>query len=251
MSETTTIDFLVRAAREFRRGGWAFTGFHWPVLAGQLAHALPGSPFSQVFEAGVSIHAAGRQVPTSTTDYAAFDNAFGYLGDTSSILLANARHFNRALLDASNVDILGRVNSSFIGPDRTHPKVRLPGGGGAPDIAAAATDLVLLSGASDLKRFQYRVEHVTAAPGPHTTTRLQTRWGIVLLGLAPRIEEIADVPGTEAFLRHAESLGVDTTGATDREPVTDGERAAAESVVQAAAERGYQVAERALREIRR
>jgi len=54
------VDFLVRAAREFRRGGWVFTGFHWPVLAGQLAYALDGQPFSQVFEAGASTHGAGR-----------------------------------------------------------------------------------------------------------------------------------------------------------------------------------------------
>jgi glutaconate CoA-transferase subunit B len=32
-----TLGFLVRAAHEFRRGGWVFTGFHWPELAGQLA----------------------------------------------------------------------------------------------------------------------------------------------------------------------------------------------------------------------
>ena len=52
MTDYSGVDFLVRAAREFRRGGWVFTGFHWPVLAGHLAWRLPGEEFAQVFEAG-------------------------------------------------------------------------------------------------------------------------------------------------------------------------------------------------------
>ena len=140
MTDQSAIDFLVRAAREFRRGGWVFTGFHWPVLAGQTAHAIEGAPFTQVFEAGVSTHGPGLQVPTSTTDYTAYANAFGYVGDSTSILLANARRFDRVVLDASNVDILGRVNSSFIGASRDRPSVRLPGGGGAEVAPGGAAD---------------------------------------------------------------------------------------------------------------
>lgn len=246
MADVTVVDYLVRAAREFRRGGWVFTGFHWPVLAGRVAHALDGEPFTQVFEAGASVHGPGRQVATSTTDYPAYADVFGFLGDTASVLLAGARRFDRVVLDASNVDIRGRVNSSFIGPDRRHPKVRLPGGGGAPDIAGRARELVLLCGAADLRRFQAEVEHVTAAPGPDTIVRLHTRWGIVRLGEAPRVEEIADVEGADAFLEHAGRLGAVDDGAVHRAPVSEEERAAAIAVLAEAAQRGYHVAERAL-----
>lgn len=247
MSDYSAIDFLVHAAREFRRGGWVFTGFHWPVLAGQTAHALDGVPFTQVFEAGVSTHAAGHVVPTSTTDYNAYANAFGYLGQSSDILLAGARRFDRAVLDASNVDILGRVNSSFIGPDRQHPKVRLPGGGGAPDIAAQSRELVLLSGADDLRRFQRRVEHVTAAPGASTLVRLHTRWGVVRLGEQPKVEQVADGAGAEGFLAHAAELGADVSAVENRPTIDTHERQAAIAVLTEAAGRGYQVAVRALR----
>ncbi|WP_343919090.1 hypothetical protein [Agrococcus citreus] len=246
MADTIVVDFLARAAREFRRGGWVFTGFHWPVLAGRVAHALDGAPFTQVFEAGVSTHGPGRQVATSTTDYPAYADAFGYLGDSASILLANARRFDRVVLDASNVDIRGRVNSSFIGADRAHPTVRLPGGGGAPDIAGQARELVWLCGAPDLRRFQAEVEHVTAAPGPRTLVRLHTRWGVVRLGDAPVVEEVAPVAGADAFLAHAEALGASTASVAERERVTDGERAAAVAVLTEAAARGYQVASRAM-----
>lgn len=249
MADLTAVDFLVRAAQEFRRGGWVFTGFHWPVLAGRAAHAIGGEPFTQVFEAGVSTHGPGRQLATSTTDYPAFGDVFGYLGDAASILLAGARRFDRVVLDASNVDILGRVNSSFIGADRDHPKVRLPGGGGAPDVAGQARELVLLCGAPDLRRFQAQVEHVTAAPGPDTLTRLHTRWGVVRLGADPRIEEVAQVQGADEFVAHAASLGASTDGATERPTPSDDERQAALTVLGEAAERGYQVAVRALQSI--
>jgi glutaconate CoA-transferase subunit B len=237
------VDFLVRAAREFRRGGWVFTGFHWPVLAGQVAHALEGEPFVQAFEAGATTHGAGRIVPTSTTDYPAYGNAVGFAGDTAGILLAMARRFDRVVLDASNIDVAGRVNSSYIG-SHDRPAVRLPGGGGAADVAARARELVWLSGGGDLRRIQARVEHVTAAPAADALVRLHTRWGIAVLGPDAQIEEVADVPGAEDFVRHLEGLGVASGTPVRRAPVTEKERHAAMEVLRGAAARGYQVARR-------
>jgi glutaconate CoA-transferase subunit B len=242
-----TLDFLVRAAREFRRGGWVFTGFHWPVLAGQLAHHLPGAPFTQAFEAGATTHGPGRLVPTSTTDYPAYGNALGYAADTASVLLAMARRFDRVVLDAGTVDLRGCVNSSVVGEHR-RPTVRLPGGGGAPDVAAAARELVWLHGGADLRRIQARVEHVTAAPGPHTRVRLHTRWGVVRVGADPALEEVADVDGAEEFAAHLAALGARTDGAAPRPPVDAAERAAAAALLREAADRGYAVARRALAE---
>jgi len=246
---TPSADFLIRAAKEFRRGGWVFTGFHWPVLAGQLAYALDGELFTQVFEAGASCHEAARLVPTSTTDYPAYGNAIGYSGGTADVLLAMARRFDRVVLDASNIDILGRVNSSYVG-DRDRPKVRLPGGGGAADVAAVARELVWLHGGDDLGRIQRRVEHVTANPGPDSLVRLHTRWGIVRLGAELALEELApDTPGAGEFVQHLEGLGARTATCAVRQAVREAERQAAAEVLRSAAARGYAVARRALREM--
>ena len=241
------LEFLVRAAREFRRGGWVFTGFHWPVLAGQLAHRLAGAPFRQVFEAGAITDRPAAVVPTSTTDYAAYGNALAWSGDTASVLLAMARRLDRVVLDASNIDLAGRVNSSIIGPAE-RPTVRLPGGGGAPDIAAAARELVWLCGASDLRRLHARLDHVTAAPGRHTLVRMHTRWGIVRLGDTPALEELAHVDGAEAFVRHVNDLGVDVSSPTIRPACGPTELDAARGLLREAAARGYGVAQRALSE---
>ncbi|MFG1948516.1 hypothetical protein [Nonomuraea sp. NPDC048826] len=247
--EPSVIGFLVRAAREFRRGGWVFTGFHWPVLAGQLAYELEGEPFTQVFEAGASVHGPAASIPTSTTDFPSYADVLGFTGTTADVLLGMARRFDRVILDAGNVDVRGRVNSSLIGPSGA-PKVRLPGGGGAPDIAARARELVWLSGGDDLRRIQRKVEHVTAAPRPGAPVRLHTRWGVARLGAAPVLEELADVPGTDAFVRHLTALGVRTdVPVRRRRPATPDESAAARRVLRAASERGYQVARRALAEM--
>jgi glutaconate CoA-transferase subunit B len=245
-----TVDFLIRAAREFRRGGWVFTGFHWPVLAGQFAHSLDGEEFCQVFEAGATTDGPGRSVPTSTTDFAAYDNALGLRRDSATALFALVRRLDRVVLDAGNVDLSGCVNSSMIG-DRRRPSVRLPGGGGAADAAAAAKELVWLHGGSDVSRIQQRVEHVTAAPGPSAVVRLHTRWGIVRLGDGPQLEERSDGAEPDAFVRHLATLGVEVDGAAERPAPTDEERRLAVAFLEEAAGRGYVVAQRALREVAR
>lgn len=244
MTDNSGVDFLVRAAREFRRGGWVFTGFHWPVLAGQLACRLPGNEFAQIFEAGAGCFGPAAQLPTSTTDYPAYANSVGYRTNATDTLLMLGPRYSRVMLDGGNVDMLGRVNSSFLG-DRNHPSVRLPGGGGAPDVAARATELVWLHGGTDLRRLQHRVDHVTAAPGPDTIVRLHTRWGILRLGSRPALEEqAAHITGFPEFVDRLHELGVDCAGAVERPEISPFDRQAATAVLVEAAGRGYAVATR-------
>lgn len=238
----------MHAAREYRRGGWVFTGFHWPVLAGHLAYSLPGERFNQVLEAGATLHGSPQDVPTSTTDYAAYADQVGYAGDSGSVLLSMARRLDRVILDAGNIDLLGRVNSTLIGP-QARPIVRLPGGGGAADVAAVARELIWLHGGANMSRLQRRVEHVTASPGPATEVRLHTRWGVLALGESPALTQLADVDGCDAFVRHLQDLGVPTAGAVPRIAVGAEERRRAAEVLQAAARRGYVVARQAAGEV--
>ena len=239
------VEFLVRAAREFRRGGWVFTGFHWPVLAAHLAARLPGPPFAQVFEAGAVCHGAAELVPTSTTDYPAYAGALGFAGATADILLAGARRCDRVVLDAANVDLRGRVNATAVGPS-ARPRVRLAGGGGAADAAFAAKELVLLHGGDDPRRIVAEVEHVTAAPRPGVPVRLHTRWGVLDLGERPVLREVAGVGDTGPFLVRMAELGVATDGVPVAEPPTRQELSAAWRVLEEAAARGYRAAAAAL-----
>jgi glutaconate CoA-transferase subunit B len=240
--------FLVRAAGEFRRGGYVFTGFHWPVLAARLAARLPGEPFCQVLEAGATCHDPSPVVPTSTTDYPAYADVLAWRGSTAEVLFTLVRRCHRVVLDAANVDMLGRVNATAIGPYH-RPRVRLAGGGGAADAAAAARELVLLHGGVDPGRLVSQVDQVTAAPPPGVPVTLHTRWGVLALGERPALLERGPAAGRDGFLDRLAALGVDTTGARPAAEPTVDELAAARAVLAEAAGRGYRVALAALAEL--
>jgi glutaconate CoA-transferase subunit B len=242
-----SVDFLARASREYTRGGWVFTGFHWPVLAGETAARLAPDAFGQIFEAGAAARRAADSLPTSTTDFAAFGGALEWCGTSAAVFAGIVRRADRVVLDAANVDLRGCVNSTAIGPYE-RPEVRLPGGGGAADAAAGARELVLLHGADSPSRMVARVEHVTARPRAGVLVRLVTRWGVVRLDAdPPRLVEVdGAAPGVEAALAQLTALGVDTDGAAPWPEPTDAERGAAGEVLELAAARGYVVARRAL-----
>ncbi len=234
--QVETVAFLVRAAREYLHGGTIFTGFHWPVLAGQTAARLAPGSFAQLFEAGALARGPADTLPTSTTDYAALGSSLRWSGDTPGTLPALVRRARLVVLDAANVDLEGRINSTAIGP-YARPTARLPGGGGAADAAFAARELLLLHGGTDPSRIVRRVEHVTAAPAPGARIQLLTRWGTLRLDGGPRFVELSgEQPAWFA------ELGVDRTGAAEAAPPTREERAAAESVLRDAAAAGYSVA---------
>jgi glutaconate CoA-transferase, subunit B len=238
--DADTIVFLVRCAREYRPGGCAFTGFHWPVLAGEAAARLYGDRVVQVLEAGAVVRGPARRLPTSTTDYHALDGSWEWTGSTSVVFPALVRRADLVVLDAANVDLAGRINSTAVGP-YARPRVRLAGGGGAADAAYAARELVLLHGSRDPSRIVRRVEHVTAAPGPHARVRLVTRWGTLRLGDGPALLERATSPPDQF-----ERLGVELAGAVEAAPPSTAERAAATAVLHEAAQRGYTVAREAI-----
>jgi glutaconate CoA-transferase subunit B len=245
-----SVSFLARASREYTRGGWVFTGFHWPVLAGETAARLAPDRFVQIFEAGATAHGPADELPTSTTDFAALGGALVWRGTTADVFGGIIRRADRVVLDAANVDLHGAVNTTAIGP-YARPRVRLPGGGGAADAAAGARELVLLYGAPSAKRIVAAAEHVTARPAASAPVRLVTPWGVVALdGYPPRLVDVdRSVPGAEAALTHLAHLGVEIDGATEWAAPTCAERAAAARVLELAAQRGYVVARRALAEM--
>jgi glutaconate CoA-transferase subunit B len=239
-----SVAFLVRGAREFTRGGWVFTGFHWPVLAGQVAARLAPDAFAQLFEAGATTHGPAPVLPTSTTDYAAFAGATAWRGTTGTVFPALARRADRVVLDAANVDLRGAINATAIG-DYARPRVRLAGGGGAADAAAVARELVLLHGGENPQRVVAAVEHITATPAAGARVRLLTRWATLARGAAPQVLEVdRTAAGAQAAFEHLRALGVEAADALEARPPTEREADVARAVLAEAAQRGYVVAAR-------
>ncbi|MFB6164157.1 MAG: hypothetical protein ABEJ31_03265 [Haloarculaceae archaeon] len=156
---------LYTAAREFADESAVFTGFHWPIVAARVARKLHAPELTSVFEAGIAYRGEADQLSTSTTEIGVFaDHAdmFGDSLDTLHTFLKSGR-LDGAVIDVSNVDRFGNVNSTVVG-EYEDPLVRLPGPGGASDIATHMSPVTLICGSDDSDRYQDRVEYVSS-PG--------------------------------------------------------------------------------------
>jgi glutaconate CoA-transferase subunit B len=236
---TSTAEFLLRASDEFADGGWLFTGFNLPVLAARVARRA-GHDFVQVLEAGAALDRDTDELLSTTTDFFRTAPAASYRGTTTDVLNGIVPKCRRVFIDAANVDVRGRTNSSAIGPWRA-PKVRLPGGGGGPEAAYGARHLVLLHGGTRVERLVAETSPVTAAPRPDAVVRLLTRWGSLTLGPQPRLDVLVDDDEAPAFVERLVQLGVDTEKYTTARERRAEELARAEAVLAEARASGYAI----------
>jgi glutaconate CoA-transferase, subunit B len=133
----------VEAARRLSDGTVCFVGIGLPSLAANLARLTHAPDCVLVYESG-TIGAKPTRVPLSIGD--------GELADTADTIVSVTEMFaywlqgNRidvGFLGAAQIDRHGNLNSTVIG-EYDHPKVRLPGGGGAPEIATGVRDVFVM-----------------------------------------------------------------------------------------------------------
>jgi len=133
----------VEASRRVRDGDVCFVGIGLPSLAANLARRTHAPRAVLVYESG-TIGARPTRLPLSIGD--------GELAETASSVVSVPEMFSYWLqsgrigvgfLGAAQIDRHGNLNSTVIG-DYAHPKVRLPGGGGAPEIATCVADVFVM-----------------------------------------------------------------------------------------------------------
>jgi glutaconate CoA-transferase subunit B len=133
----------VEAARRLADGTVCFVGIGLPSLAANLARRTHAPGCVLVYESG-TIGAKPARLPLSIGD--------GELAETADAVVSVPEMFaywlqggriDVGFLGAAQIDRHGNLNSTVIG-DYDHPKVRLPGGGGAPEIALGARDVFVL-----------------------------------------------------------------------------------------------------------
>jgi glutaconate CoA-transferase, subunit B len=134
----------VVAARRLRRARSVFIGVGRPSTAAILARMVHNPHLVLVYESG-TIGAKPYHIPLSIGD--------GELAETADAVVSVPEMFNYwigpgrievAFLGAAQVDRHGNLNSTVIG-DYAHPKTRLPGAGGAPEIAACCQEVVVIA----------------------------------------------------------------------------------------------------------
>jgi glutaconate CoA-transferase, subunit B len=133
----------VAASRRLTDDNVCFVGIGLPSLAANLARHTHAPGCVLVYESG-TIGARPAELPLSIGD--------GELADTADSVVSVPEIFGYWLqggridvgfLGAAQIDRYGNLNSTVIGSyDR--PKVRLPGGGGAPEIALGVRDVFVM-----------------------------------------------------------------------------------------------------------
>jgi glutaconate CoA-transferase subunit B len=133
----------VAAARSLRDGMVCFVGIGLPSEAANLARLTHAPDLVLIYESG-TIGAKPHVLPLSIGD--------GDLAETAVSVVSVPEIFGYWLqggridvgfLSAAQIDRFGNLNSTVIGAYES-PRTRLPGAGGAPEIAAAAKQVVVM-----------------------------------------------------------------------------------------------------------
>jgi len=134
----------VAAARALGDGMTCFVGIGLPSTAANLARRTHAPGLVLVYESG-TLGSKPDRLPLSIGD--------GILADTADAVVGVPEVFNYWLqpgridvgfLGAAQLDRFANINTTVIGPDYRAPKVRLPGAGGAPEIAASCRQVIVV-----------------------------------------------------------------------------------------------------------
>jgi glutaconate CoA-transferase subunit B len=133
----------VAAARALRDGQVCFVGIGLPSTAANLARRLHAPNLVLVYESG-TLDARPEQLPLSIGD--------GVLSTSALTVISVPEVFNYWLqpgridvgfLSGAQIDRFGNINTTVIG-EYDEPLVRLPGSGGAPEIAASCREVIVV-----------------------------------------------------------------------------------------------------------
>lgn len=149
------------AAQEFADGQTCFIGTGLPMIAAYLAKATHAPNVVLVFESG-TIDAQPRELAEAVGDFRLLSGAARWTGLYDALSLLQRGVIDLGFLGAAELDRFGNINTTAIGPYE-RPKVRLPGSGGANDIASMARAYVTIMPHARHKIID-RVQYVTT-PG--------------------------------------------------------------------------------------
>lgn len=151
----------ITASRALKNGDVCFVGIGLPSAAANLARLSHAPEVILIYESG-TIGAKPHILPLSIGD--------GELAETADTVVSVPEIFRYWLqggrvkvgfLGAAQIDKYGNINTTVIGPYEK-PKVRLPGAGGAPEIASSAEEVWIIL-KQNLKTFVEKLDFLTSA----------------------------------------------------------------------------------------
>jgi glutaconate CoA-transferase subunit B len=150
------------AARTLEDGCTVAVGTGIPCAAAMLAQRTHAARLVIVFEAG----GIAPQLPTMPISVG--DSRTFYRGVMATSMADVMETCQRGLIDytflgGAQIDPYGNLNSTLIGDDYARPRVRLPGSGGANDLASLCRRILVVT-THDRRRFVERLDFLTT-PG--------------------------------------------------------------------------------------
>jgi glutaconate CoA-transferase subunit B len=160
VSATPEETMTVNAARELRDGDVCLVGVGPPNAAANLARRLHAPGCVLVYESG-AIGAKPARLPLSIgdDDLAASADELVSVPEMFNYWVGGGR-IDVGFLGAAQIDRFANINTTVIGAYE-HPTVRLPGAGGAPEIAAASREVIIMLRHSR-RAFVERLDFVTS-----------------------------------------------------------------------------------------
>ena len=159
----------IAAARSLRDGQACFVGIGLPSTAANLARRLHAPHLVLIYESG-TLDSRPAELPLSIGD--------GILADSALTVVSVPEIFNYWLqpgridvgfLSGAQIDRYGNINTTVIG-SYDEPAVRLPGSGGAPEIASSCREVIVVM-RHQLRAFVEQVDFVTSVGQRHRPRR--------------------------------------------------------------------------------
>lgn len=141
---TSTEIMTIAAARRLTNGKVCFVGIGMPSAAANLARITHAPDVVLIYESG-TIGAKPSVLPLSIGD--------GELAETADAIVSvpeifrywlQAGRVDVGFLGAAQIDKYGNINTTVIGGTYAAPHVRLPGAGGAPEIATSSKEVWII-----------------------------------------------------------------------------------------------------------
>jgi glutaconate CoA-transferase subunit B len=160
MDYTATEMMTVAAARALRGSDICFVGIGMPSAACNLARLTHAPELTLIYESG-TIATRPDVLPLSIGDGELCDTALTTVSvpEMFRYWLQGGR-FTVGFLGGAQIDRFANLNTTVVGP-YDKPKVRLPGGGGAPEIATSCHE-VFITMAQSKRSFVDRLDFITS-----------------------------------------------------------------------------------------
>ncbi|HVO04920.1 MAG TPA: CoA-transferase subunit beta [Candidatus Cybelea sp.] len=161
MSDYTPSEIMtIAAARELQNDDVCFVGIGLPSAACNVARLSHAPDITLIYESG-TIATKPNVLPLSIGD--------GELCETALCTVSVPEMFrywlqggriNKGFLSAAQLDRFANINTTVIGP-YARPKVKLPGAGGAPEIATSCGEILIVM-AQSKRSFVDKLDFITS-----------------------------------------------------------------------------------------